>query len=249
MAKISPYTEALQAIGVECLYYPFYWSVEEFFRKNQTPIDLVYLHRFNNGTKYAGMVRRHLPKARIVYNVADLHYLRMEREAKLTGDAELARQAASVRFEELAAIEAVDATIVHSTLRQQELAKAAPRAQVHVVPWAYALRPVKTAASLRKGVVFVGGYRHTPIVDAAKWLVEEVMPLVWREIPDLPVVLVGSNMPDAVKQLAGPNVDARGYVPDVLDVYETTLLSICTLALRRGCQGKVLEAFAAGVLA
>ena len=99
MARISPYTEALQALGVECIYYPFYWSVEEYFRKNPAPIDLVYLHRFNNGTKYAGMVRRHQPKARILYNVADLHYLRMEREAELTGDADLARRAAAIRHE------------------------------------------------------------------------------------------------------------------------------------------------------
>ena len=247
MARISPYTEALQALGVECIYYPFYWSVEEYFRKNPAPIDLVYLHRFNNGTKYAGMVRRHQPKARILYNVADLHYLRMEREAELTGDADLARRAAAIRHEELAAVEAVDATIVHSAVERSVLAAAAPKAQVHVVPWAYAQRPVATPVAQRRGVVFVGGYRHTPNVDAAKWLVEEIMPLVWKEIPDLPCTLVGSHMPDDVKRLGSSLVNAVGYVPDVNDVYERCLLSVAPLRYGAGVKGKVLEAFAAGV--
>ena len=247
MAKISPYTEALQAIGVECIYHPFYWSVEEYFRKNPQPIDLVYLHRFNNGTKYAGLVRRHQPNARVLYNVADLHYLRMEREAELTADPQLAQRAAAVRHEELAAIQAVDATIVHSAVEKAVLADAAPRANVHVVPWTYALRPVRTPSTQRKGVVFVGGYRHTPNVDAAKWLVEDIMPLVWRKAPDISVTLVGSSMPDAVKQLSCDRVHTVGYVPDVIDIYERCLLSVAPLRYGAGVKGKVLEAFAAGI--
>jgi O-antigen biosynthesis protein len=247
MAKISPYTEALQAIGVECIYYPFYWSVEEYFRKNTSAVDLVYLHRFTNGTKYAGMVRRHQPKARIVYNVADLHHLRMEREAQITGNEEIARSAAAVRHEELSAIAAVDATIVHSAVEKSVLADIAPKASVHVVPWAYALRPVETPVERRQGVVFVGGYRHVPNVDAARWLVEEVMPHVWREIPDMPVSLVGSHMPEDVKALGSSLVEAVGYVPDVRDIYEQRLLSVAPLRYGAGVKGKVLEAFAAGV--
>ena len=29
------------------------------------------------------------------------------------------------------------------------------------------------------GILFVGGFEHTPNVDAARRLVDEVMPLVW----------------------------------------------------------------------
>jgi len=247
LARIAPYTEALQSLGVECLYHPHYWSVEEFFRKNTAPIDLVYLHRFNNGTKYTGLIRRHQPLARVLYNVADLHYLRMERESQITCDSALAFKAEAVKRQELAAIAAVDATIVHSATEQEVLAEALPGAPVYVVPWAYPLRPVQTPAAQRRGVVFVGGYRHTPNVDAALWLVREIMPLVWQTLPDVPCVLVGSNMPDEVKQLAGPRVQAVGYVPDVAEVYESALISVAPLRYGAGVKGKVLEAFAAGV--
>jgi O-antigen biosynthesis protein len=247
MAQISPYTEALQAIGVECLYHPFYWSVEEFLRKNQRPIDVVYLHRFTNGTKYAGMLRRHLPKARILYNVADLHHLRMEREARHTADDALAQRAADVRQIELAVIQSVDATIVHSSVEQGLLSQATPQAHVHVVPWTYDLRPVKATVEQRRGIVFVGGYRHTPNVDAARWLVEEIMPLVWKSVPDVQVSLVGSHITDEVRRLAGPRVWTMGYVPDVQVMYEQCLLSVAPLRYGAGVKGKVLEAFAAGL--
>src|SRR5262249_34565908 len=53
MAKHDPYTGQLQKLGIECLYYPFYWSVEEVFRKATDKPDLVYLHRYVNASKYA----------------------------------------------------------------------------------------------------------------------------------------------------------------------------------------------------
>ncbi|MBQ0959968.1 glycosyltransferase [Ideonella sp. 4Y11] len=247
MAQIYPYTEALQAIGVECIYHPFFWSVEEYLRKNQMPIDVVYLHRFTNGTKYAGMLRRHQPQARILYNVADLHHLRMEREARHTDNAALAQRAAEVRQVELSVIQSVDATIVHSSVERALLAEATPQSRVHVVPWTYPLRPVKTDARQRQGVVFVGGFRHTPNVDAARWLVEEIMPLVWASAPDVQVSLVGSYMTDEVRRLAGPRVWTMGYVPDVQAMYEQCLLSVAPLRYGAGVKGKVLEALAAGL--
>ena len=77
MARIDPYTLQLQKIGIECLHHPWFWSVEEVFRKTTNKPDLVYLHRYTNASKYATMVRRYFPDCRIVYSVADLHFLRM----------------------------------------------------------------------------------------------------------------------------------------------------------------------------
>ncbi|MFD2453168.1 glycosyltransferase family 4 protein [Ideonella paludis] len=73
------------------------------------------------------------------------------------------------------------------------------------------------------------------------------MPLVWRKAPDISVTLVGSHMPDAVKQLSCDRVHTVGYVPDVIDIYERCLLSVAPLRYGAGVKGKVLEAFAAGI--
>lgn len=251
LSRHPPYTRQLQSTGVECLYAPFVPSVEDLLRSRAGQFDLVYLHRFSNASRYAPLVRRHQPRARIVYNVADLHHLRMEREAALLTDpvqaAAAAAKAAEMRRGELAAVQAVDATLVHSAVEADLLAQALPEAPVHVVPWAYPLQPVATPAAQRRGLVFVGGYRHVPNVDAVLWLVREVMPLVWAELPDLPLTLLGSHMPDSVRQLASERIEAIGYVPDTAPTYERRLLSVAPLRYGAGVKGKVLEAFSRGV--
>ena len=108
-------------------------------------------------------------------------------------------------------------------------------------------RPVAVPAAQRRGLVFVGGYRHVPNVDAVLWLVREVMPRVWAELPDLPLTLLGSHMPDSVRQLASERVEAIGYVPDTAPTYERRLLAVAPLRYGAGVKGKVLEAFSRGV--
>ena len=116
-----PLYAGLQRRGIECLYHPFYFSVEDVFRKQPMPFDLVYLHRYSNASKYGGMVRQHFPQARIFYNVADLHFLRLERQAEVDNDAALRDKAEQMRRLELGAMSFVDCVIVHSTAEAELL--------------------------------------------------------------------------------------------------------------------------------
>lgn len=247
-AHLQPAGEAarrLQRIGVEVLHAPHVASVEQHLRERRTPLDLVYLHRFGNAAQYTGLVRRLHPAARVLYNVADLHHLRLQREAALKADAGLAEAAARLRTQELAAVAAADVTVVHSPAEQALLVEALPQARVRVVPWSY---PVGSAApaGLGSGVLFVGGYRHTPNVDAALWLLREVMPLVWRELPRLTCTLVGSHMPDELRALGSLRVEVPGQVPDLAPLYRQRRVAVAPLRFGAGIKGKVLEAFAAG---
>ncbi|HEX3994152.1 MAG TPA: glycosyltransferase family 2 protein, partial [Acetobacteraceae bacterium] len=116
MSRIDPYTAQLQKLGIECPVHPYFWSVEEVFRKAQHKPDLVYLHRYSNASKYATMVRRYFPGCRVVYNVADLHFLRMERQAEIDPASVSAAQAAAQRRDEIAVMRNVDSVIVHSSV-------------------------------------------------------------------------------------------------------------------------------------
>ena len=66
-------------------------------------------------SKYVAMIRAANPSARILYNVADLHFLRMLRESDLIGSAELRAAAEDMRQLEMAAAASVDQVIVHSS--------------------------------------------------------------------------------------------------------------------------------------
>jgi GT2 family glycosyltransferase/glycosyltransferase involved in cell wall biosynthesis len=247
MAKIDPYTAELQRRGVECLYHPYYFSVEDVFRKRPVPFDLVYLHRYSNASKYGGMIRQHFPKARILYNVADLHFLRMERQAEIESDPVLRQKAEQMRRLELGAMFFVDCVIVHSATEAELLAKLAPQIDVQVIPWTVEPREIAPSNTARPAIAFVGGYRHPPNVDAAKWAVQSLMPALRKEAPGIELLLVGSHMPAEVSALAERDVVPLGYVPSLDHVFEQVRLTIAPLRYGAGLKGKVLESFAAGI--
>lgn len=247
MAPIPPYTGNLQKLGIECLHYPFFWSVEEVFRKARATPDLVYLHRFSNASKYASMVRRYFPTCRIVYNVADLHFLRMEREAALTGSDAALAEASRQRQAELAAMQGVDDVIVHSPVEAAMLHAAAPGLSVTVVPWTVHLRPTPIPFAERSGIAFIGGYGHPPNVDAVRHFVTDIAPALRTRAPEIVSYIAGSKMPDEFARMQVPGVVPVGFVPVLADLLHQLRCTIVPLRYGAGIKGKVLESFAHGL--
>jgi GT2 family glycosyltransferase/glycosyltransferase involved in cell wall biosynthesis len=252
MARIDPYTTELQRRGIECLYHPYYFSVEDVFRKRPIPFELVYLHRYSNASKYAGMIRQHFPRARILYNVADLHFLRMQRQAEVQNDPSLREKADQMRRVELGAMSFVDCVIVHSAAEATLLRQLAPDIDVQVIPWTVALRDInkktvnKTTVT-NPEIAFIGGYRHPPNVDAAKWAAQSIMPALRGKVPGVELLLVGSHMPTDVSALATKDIVPLGYVPSLDSVFDRVRLTIAPLRFGAGLKGKVLESMAAGI--
>ncbi len=247
MAKIDPYTTELQRRGIECLYHPYYFSVEDVFRKQPTPFELVYLHRYSNASKYAGMIRQHFPKARILYSVADLHFLRMQRQAELENDPVLREKADQLRRLELGAMSFVDCVIVHSAAEAELLRQIAPDIEVQVIPWTIPVRDIDAIKIKRPGIAFIGGYSHPPNVDAAKWAAQSIMPVLRSKVPGIELLLVGSHMPKEVSSLAAKDIVPLGYVPSLDSVFSRIRLTIAPLRYCAGLKGKVLESLAAGI--
>jgi glycosyltransferase involved in cell wall biosynthesis len=103
----------------------------------------------------------------------------------------------------------------------------------------------------RLGVAFVANYGHAPNVDAARFLAETVMPLVWERDPAIPCLLAGSRMPAAIRRLARPGphecVLTLGHVPDLTAFLGGVRLTVAPLRYGAGVKGKVLASLAAGV--
>jgi GT2 family glycosyltransferase/glycosyltransferase involved in cell wall biosynthesis len=247
MTRIDPYTAQLQKLGIECPVHPWFWSVEEVFRKAQHKPDLVYLHRYSNASKYATMVRRYFPECRIVYNVADLHFLRMERQAEIDPTSVSAAQAAAQRRDEIAVMRNVDSVIVHSPVEAKLLAESDAGLKVEVVPWTVRVRPAKLPFAQRSGTAFVGGFGHPPNLDAVRWLVGEIVPRLRPVAPGCTTYLVGSKMPDEVAAMQRPGVVPIGFVPVLADILHKLRCTVVPLRYGAGIKGKVLESFAHGL--
>jgi glycosyltransferase involved in cell wall biosynthesis len=110
-----------------------------------------------------------------------------------------------------------------------------------------AARETTVPFAQRRGLAFIGGYCHAPNIDAARWLVDEIMPLVWQEAPEIECLLVGSHMPDALLRITRAGVVPLGYVPDLAAIFERVRLTVAPLRYGAGIKGKVLHSLVAGV--
>ncbi len=231
---------------------PFYASVEEVLRRQSGCFDLVYLHRVEIAARYSPMVRQHAPQARLLYSVADLHHLRLARQAEMQDEPGLVAVSRKLRSMECSAAAAADAVLTHSHTEAALLRRLVPGAQVHCIPWSLKPQPSRPAFSKRAGVGFIGYFGHEPNVDAAIWLAETVMPLVWQRRPalgrpELECVIAGRAMPASVQNLARPGVTVLGEVADLQTVYDRVRLTVAPLRFGAGVKSKVLESFAAGL--
>lgn len=244
----GPSVSALEAAGVTCHAKPAITTVEEVLRRHTNCFDLVYLHRAENAMAYAELARRHQPHARLIYSVADLHFLRTSRQAEVEQRSDLLRDAQILQMRELRAMHLVDVVVTHSTYEATLLEQLVPNARVHVVPWEITPRPVATPWAVRSGLAFIGNFGHAPNRDAMYWLVQQVMPLVWAQNPTIACKIAGADLPSRLAAIAtDARVELLGHVTDLSTIYAGARMAVAPLRFGAGLKGKVLEAFAAAL--
>ena len=91
-------------------------------------------------------------------------------------------------------------------------------------------------------IAFCGNMSYSPNVDAARYLINEVMPIVWKERPNATVLLAGADPKQAVRALASDNVTVSGHLADIREAYASAQIFVAPMRLGSGLQNKLLEA-------
>jgi GT2 family glycosyltransferase/glycosyltransferase involved in cell wall biosynthesis len=246
---MQPYTRELQRMGVEVCYGTDH--------RHELPrmgpgLSVVILSRASVARRWLEPVREHAPAAQVVFDTVDLHWLREARQAAVARNASsagdsLPPKVRAMRELELGLMRAADATLVVTEDEKAHVLADVPESIVHVIPNVHEPRDAVPPLEGRSGLVFVGGFEHPPNLDGALMLVNDVMPLVWQEIPDVPVKIVGGDAPDAVRALASERVEVLGWVPDLDSVLDSARALVAPLTFGAGLKGKVTQALAHGL--
>jgi glycosyltransferase involved in cell wall biosynthesis len=95
-------------------------------------------------------------------------------------------------------------------------------------------------------IIFTGVMDYAPNHDAALYLIDEIVPLVRRAVPDLEVLIVGRDPSQQLKARAGavPGVNVTGFVEDMRPWLERAAVCVAPVRYASGMQNKVLEALA-----
>jgi glycosyltransferase involved in cell wall biosynthesis len=98
-------------------------------------------------------------------------------------------------------------------------------------------------------LLFVGSFGHPPNLGSALHLLEEVMPRVWGERPEVRVDIVGGAAPAMLREAcgrAGERVVLHGFVEDLGPLFDRCSLFAAPLLEGGGIKIKILEAMARG---
>lgn len=245
MAVMGKLTKYLQRMGVEVLYAPFYSSVFDVIEKRINEFNAIYITRYSVAEKYIESIRART-NAKIVFNNADLHFLRELRAAETTGEYSI-EQAVETRSKELDVMNKVDAILSyneteHAVIQSHNL----KGDNIFRCPWVLTEKDVGPDFKSRSDIAFLGGFRHHPNVEAVKYFVKDVMPLIREKNSNIKFHIYGSHPSEEVKELACDDVIVHGFVENLDDVFYQHRLIVAPLLSGAGIKGKVLEAMSYG---
>jgi O-antigen biosynthesis protein len=242
------YTRSLQQAGVRCIYWPCWRSVKSYLKHQGAEFDVVMLQRAPGAIEHIDKVRSFCTNARIIFNTVDLHYLRETRQAEIENSRAKLRQAAKTKQMESSIMARADATIVISAQEMETVKAEWPHINVVAIPFIREVVPTTTPFEQRKDIFFLGGFLHTPNVDAIHYFVDAIWPLVRPQLPDVRLHIVGSDMPKEIEDLRRlDGIVPVGYVEDLKPTLSQCRLSIAPLRYGAGIKGKIGTSLSHGV--
>ena len=96
-------------------------------------------------------------------------------------------------------------------------------------------------------LVFCGNMQYKPNVDAALFLVNDIMPIVWKTFPNATLLIAGATPTATVRRLASDKVTVSGSVADIRPCYAQSRIFIAPMRIGSGLQNKLLEAMSMGI--
>jgi GT2 family glycosyltransferase/glycosyltransferase involved in cell wall biosynthesis len=247
LANIPPYGSELQKRGIEVIYHPYIKNIRDYLMVHGSEFDAVVLSRCDFAHKHVADARVHAPQSRIIFDTVDLHFVRTGREAQIMDDPNIRERARQKEHLEFELIDQTDETWVVSSVEQKLLREARPGKRIEVVPTIVDVQGSKTPFSLRHDFLFIGGFRHSPNIDAVIFFLKKIYPLVRKELSDAKFYIIGDQAPPEIIALADENAVVAGFQPEIAPFFETVKLSVAPLRYGAGIKGKINQSMAYGV--
>lgn len=198
--------------------------------------------------RWIDQIRFEQPKARVIVDSVDCHFLRLQRRAQVTGRADHLAVALAERAREVDAYARSDMVLTVTEEDARTLAAELPDVPVSIVPNIHSIPPQRRdGQKLRHSIVFVGSFGHDPNVDAVHFFCRDILPAIRAHVSTARLTIVGSDPPAEVLSLAGDGVEVLGSVANIAPILERASISVAPLRYGAGQKGKVGEAMSYGL--
>lgn len=247
--NVTPYTYELQQMGIEVLYGTYYKKyIDMWILEHQNEIEYAFINFPNSGERFIDILK--CTSIKIRYYGVDLHYLRKRREYVLNGKQECLHLSEKFYKIEKNIINKVEKVYYPSEVEVQVVKKEFKKNAKLLLPFMYEWDKeiIKYRPEEREGILFVGGFNHSPNVDAVLWFSTEIYPQITK-IREMPFYIVGSNEPLEIQNLTQKGIIHMGYLSEeeLQNLYKRIKLVIVPLRFGAGIKGKVVDAMYQGV--
>ena len=96
-------------------------------------------------------------------------------------------------------------------------------------------------------IVFTGNMSYAPNVNAVDYLANEILPLVWKQLPQTTMYIAGATPAPEVRKAASEHIIVSGWLDDIRDAYAQSRVFIAPMRIGTGLQNKLLEAMSMGL--
>jgi len=125
-----------------------------------------------------------------------------------------------------------------------------PEKKGNIIVYGHAIDPAPTPAGFneREGLFFLGAFvnNDTPNSDAVKYFIQEVYPLVYKELK-CKLIIGGACPTDEILALATDNIVVKGFIDDPETYYNKSKVFIIPHRYAGGIPWKLSESLAKGV--
>lgn len=91
-------------------------------------------------------------------------------------------------------------------------------------------------------LVFTGNMSYPPNVNAVEYLANEILPIVWKTLPETKMYIAGATPDPKVKKAASDKIIVSGWLDDIRTAYAQSRVFIAPMRIGTGLQNKLLEA-------
>ena len=239
------YVQFYKQLGVTVYVESLQFNSYKSFLKSVNSIDYIWYYGPNTLKNYLNKVSKFLPKAKSIFDMVDIHFLRYKRAIELNPT----RISLKKRFRKYFTIETqlakkVDFVIAIYDKEKTFMSDYLPKNEIITISNVHYPKVKQEdipSFDNRENLLFIGS-AHTPNIDAVHYLYDEIMPLVWDKLPNVKVQIIGS-VDKEINTISNKNIEFLGFVENVEPYFLNSKLMIAPLRYGAGVKGKVGQAF------
>jgi glycosyltransferase involved in cell wall biosynthesis len=252
------YARTLQQMGVPTYALTGAWSADrsELVDFDQLvangAFDVVLFGFWHCAEPYIPRVRALSPSSTIMVDSIDLHFLRQSRQvfsAESANGRLLDRTYGDEMRREINAYAGADAVLTVSHKESQIVDDMTGRRHAYTIPDMEEAEASAAPFRDRRGMLFVGNFRHPPNVQAVEYLCNKVVPRIPEAVlSENPIYIVGTDPTDSVIEACGRWAQVRlvGWVPSVLPYLQHVRISVIPLLYGAGTKRKLMQSLMVG---